>query len=40
MKSLAAASSIQTVVQKSTELQNQFTQILNGYGIEFVNFPQ
>lgn len=40
MKSLAAASSIQTVVQKSTELQNQFIQILNGYGIEFVNFPQ
>jgi len=40
MKSLVAASSIQTVVQKSTELQNQFTQILNGYGIEFVNFPQ
>ncbi|MFA6193421.1 MAG: hypothetical protein WC726_00960 [Parcubacteria group bacterium] len=40
MKSLAAASSIQTVVQKSTELQSQFIQILNEYGIEFVNFPQ
>lgn len=39
MKSLAAASSLQAVAEKSMELQNQFTLILNEYGIEFVNFP-
>lgn len=39
MKSLAAASSLQAVAEKSTELQSQLTQILNDYGIDTVNFP-
>ncbi|MCX6762729.1 MAG: hypothetical protein NT093_03020, partial [Candidatus Moranbacteria bacterium] len=39
MKSLAAVSSLQMVAQTSLELQNQLSQILKNYGIEFVNFP-
>lgn len=39
MKSLAAASSFQAVARQTMELQNQFTQILKNYGIEFVTFP-
>ena len=39
MKSLAAASSLQAVAEKSMALQNQFARTLSDYGIEFVNFP-
>jgi hypothetical protein len=39
MKSLAAASSLQAVAQKATDLQNQLSQILTAYGIDAVKFP-
>lgn len=39
MKSLAAASSLQAVAQKATDLQNQLSQILSAYGIDAVKFP-
>jgi hypothetical protein len=39
MKSLAAASSLQTAAQTSLELQSQLSQILKNYDIEFVNSP-
>jgi hypothetical protein len=39
MKSLAAVSSLQTVAQKSMDLQSQLTKILSDYGIDSVNFP-
>ena len=39
MKSLVAASSLQSVAQSAVKIQNEFTQILGNYGIEFINFP-
>ena len=39
MKSLAAASSLQAVAQKSMDLQSQLSQILTSYGIDTINFP-
>lgn len=39
MKGLAAVSSLQSVAQKSLELQNQLSQILKNYEIEFVTSP-
>lgn len=39
MKSLAAASSLQAVAQKSMDIQSQFSQILSAYGIDAINFP-
>ncbi|OGI25617.1 MAG: hypothetical protein A3J76_06095 [Candidatus Moranbacteria bacterium RBG_13_45_13] len=39
MKSLVAASSLQSVAQSAVKIQNEFTQILDNYGIEFINFP-
>lgn len=39
MKSLAAASSLQAVAEKSMDIQSQLSDILKAYDIEFVNFP-
>lgn len=39
MKSLAAVSSLQAVAENTTKLQEEFSQILEKYGIEFINFP-
>jgi hypothetical protein len=39
MKSLAAAANLQSVAQKSMEIQSQFSQILKNYNINSVNFP-
>ena len=39
MKSLAAVSSLQAVVQKSTDIQSQLSKILSDYGIDAIKFP-
>jgi hypothetical protein len=39
MKSLAAASTLQSVAEKATQTQEDLSQILNEYGIEFIKLP-
>ena len=39
MKSLAAVSSLQSVAQNATKVQEEFSQILSNYGIDSMNFP-
>jgi glycerophosphoryl diester phosphodiesterase len=39
MKSLAAVSSLQSVAQSATKLQEEFSQILTSYGIDAIKFP-
>jgi len=39
MKSLAAVSGLQAIVQKATDLQTRMSEILANYGITEINFP-